>query len=115
MKVKLNNLAVKCVIGERPEERVREQPLRIDVELEIAGAAAETDDLADTVDYAALADRIRAALVADRCRMIERAAKVAYGVCRADAKVRAATVTVTKTGAIPGLESASAVCAGEAT
>ena len=109
MKLRLNGLAVDCVIGERPDERMREQTLRVDVELEIPDRAAETDELADTVDYAALAERIRAALAAAKCRMIERAAKAAYDACRADPRVCAATVTVTKAGAVPGLASASAV------
>ena len=113
MQLKLNGIAVNCVIGERPDEREREQTLCVDVELEIADRAAETDELADTVDYAALTERIRAALVAAKCKMIERAAKIAYGVCCEAAKVRVATVTVTKAGAIPGLESASAVYGGE--
>ena len=107
MKLKLNGIDVDCVIGERPDERLREQGLRVDVELELADTAAETDELADTVDYAALAEKVRAALVGAKCRMIERAAKVACDVCRADAKVRAAAVTVTKAGAVAGLESAS--------
>ena len=109
MKLKLNGIEVKCVIGERPDERVREQELRVDVELTIADTVAETDELGDTVDYAALADRIRAALVAAKCKMIERAAKVACDVCCAEAKVLSATVAVTKGGAVPGLSSASAV------
>ena len=65
------------------------------------------------VSSAALADAIRAALVAAKCRMIERAAKVACDVCLADAKVWSATVTVTKAGAIPRLASASAVFSAE--
>ena len=109
MKLKLNGLEVACVIGERPDERVREQELRVDVELEIADRAAETDELGETVDYAGLADRIRATLTAAKCKMIERAAKVVYDVCREDGKVGAAVVTVTKSGAVPGLESASVV------
>ena len=109
MRLKLNGIQVNCIIGERPDERVREQELRVDAELEIADRVAETDELGDTVDYAALADRIRAALVAAKCRMIERAAKVVCDVCREDAKVASATATVTKPGAIPGLGSASAI------
>ena len=109
MKLKLNGLAVDCVIGERPDERDRLQRLCVDVELEVSDRVAETDELADAVDYAALADRIRAALVAAKCRMIERAAKIACDVCLGDAKVRSATVTVTKSGAVPGLASAAAV------
>ena len=113
MKLKLNGIQVNCIVGERPDERVREQELRVDVELEISDRAAETDELGDTVDYAALADRIRAALVAAKCKMIERAAKVVYDVCRAEAKVLSATATVTKAGAVSGLSSASAVYTGE--
>lgn len=110
MKLELNGIDVDCVIGERADERLRTQLLRVDVALTIADRAAETDDLADTVDYAALTERIREALVAAKCRMIERAAKVVCDVCRAEDGVRAVTAKVTKTGAVAHLESASATC-----
>lgn len=103
MKLKLNGIEVDCVIGERPDERERIQRIYVDVELDLPSTAAETDDLADTVDYAALANLIREALVAARCRMIERAAKIAYDVL----PVRTAKVVVTKCGAVPGMASAS--------
>jgi len=105
MTLRLNGIEVDCVIGELPDERDRLQRLLVDVELEIPSAAAETDSLADTVDYAALAERIRAALVAAKCRMIERAAKVVYD-CLPTCDAR---VVVTKAGAVPGLDSASVV------
>lgn len=114
MKLKLNGLAVDCVIGERPDERDRLQRLCVDIELAISDRAAETDELADTVDYAALAEKVRAALVAAKCRMIERAAKVVCDICLAEPLVASATVTVTKAGAVPGLASASATYAKEA-
>jgi len=107
MTLKLNGLEVACVIGERPDERARLQTLRIDIELEVGDLAAETDALADTVDYAALAARIGAALVAAKCKMIERAAKVVHDVCRADSRIYDARVTVTKSGAVPHLASAT--------
>lgn len=108
MKLELNGMDVACVIGERPDERVRTQHLSVDVSLEIPDTAAETDDLADTVDYAALTERICAALTEAKCRMIERAAKVVADVCLAERKVRAVTAKVTKAGAVPHLASASA-------
>ncbi|MGN0833289.1 MAG: dihydroneopterin aldolase [Kiritimatiellia bacterium] len=111
MRLELNGIDVDCVIGERADERVRTQHLRIDVALTIGDRAAETDDLADTVDYAALTEKIRRALVAAKCRMIERAAKVVCEVCRAERGVLAATAKVTKSGAIAHLESASATFA----
>ena len=105
MRLRLDGIEVDCVIGERPDERDRLQRLKIDVDMEIPSTAAETDSLADTVDYAALAEKIRAALVEAKCRMIERAAKVVYDCL----PTRDARVVVTKSGTIPGLVSASAV------
>ena len=109
MKLELNGIDVDCIIGERPDERTRTQRLRVDVVLTIGDTAAETDELADTVDYAALTEGIRTALVEAKCKMIERAAKVVCDLCLEDAKVSAANVRVTKRGAIEHLESASAV------
>ena len=109
MKLELNGIDVDCIIGERPDERTRTQRLRVDVALTIGDTAAETDELADTIDYAALTEEIRTALVAAKCKMVERAAKVVCDLCLADTKVSAAKVRVTKSGAIKHLESASAV------
>jgi len=108
MILKLNGLEVECIIGERPEERDTLQTLRLDIALEVPDKAAETDDIADAVDYATLSEKIRDALVAAKCRLIERAAKVALDVCAANARVLAAKVSVTKSGAVAGLESATA-------
>ena len=85
MTLMIEGIEVECIIGDLPEEREREQTLVVDAELEIPDRAAETDALADTVDYAAAAERVRAALKAAECRMIERAAKVV----RSDVKFRA--------------------------
>jgi len=109
MKLGLQGIDVDCIIGERADERVRCQRLRVDVELTVEGRAADSDVLADTVDYAALTEKIRAALVAAKCQMIERAAKIVCDVCLADAKVLSVSAKVTKTGAIAHLESAYAI------
>ena len=109
MKLELNGIDVDCIIGERPDERTRTQRLRVDVVLTIDDTAAETDELADTVDYAALTENIRAALIVAKCKMIERAAKVVVDLCLADTKVSAAKARVVKSGAIEHLESAAAV------
>ena len=109
MKLELNGIDVECIIGERPDERTRTQRLRVDVVLTIGDRASETDELSDTVDYAALTESIRTALVAAKCRMIERAAKVVLDLCLEDVKVSAVKVRVEKSGAIPHLESAAAI------
>ena len=108
--LRLNGIEVLCIIGDLPEERLREQRLLVDATLELdLSAAAASDSLADTVDYAALAERIRAALAAAKCRMIDRAAKIVRDVCLAEAKVASATVSVTKAGSVPRLASAQVV------
>ena len=108
MELILENLTVDCIIGERADERNRLQRLVLDVSLDIDDTAAETDDLADTVDYAALAGKISAALMKAKCRMIERAAFVVAKLCATEKEVRRVEVRVTKYGAVRHLESASA-------
>lgn len=103
----LNQLEVNCVIGERPDERERLQKLIIDAELEISTASAFSDNLADTADYAALAEKISATLKDAKCMMIERAAYLAATICLEDKAVNAVNLKVTKSGAIEGLRSAS--------
>lgn len=109
MILELNGIDVDCIIGERDDERTRLQNLRVDVKLDVIDNSAESDELADTVDYAALTESIRFALVEAKCKMIERAAKIVCDVCLADRRVRSATARITKFGAIPHLISASAV------
>ena len=107
MELQLNGIEVDCIIGERPDERLRTQRLLVDVALKINSKADESDELCDTVDYAALAEKIRAALVAAKCKMIERAARIACETCRAEPNVVAAEVKVEKSGAVLGLKSAA--------
>ena len=73
MTLMIEGIEVECIIGDLPEEREREQTLVVDAELEIPDRAAETDALADTVDYAAAAERLVAALKAKglRCATAE--------------------------------------------
>ena len=109
MKLLLNGIEVECVIGERDDERLRLQRLRVDLVLEIPDDATQSDALEDTVDYAELTELIRATLTEAKCRMIERAARLVAEVCIRDPRVRSVEAHVTKHGAIPHLESATAV------
>lgn len=106
--LELCGLEVACVIGDRPEERDREQRLTVDVALSLDLApAAASDALGDTVDYAALAETLRGALRQARCRMIEAAAERVAQTCLADPRVRSVRVRVEKSGAVPGLRAAA--------
>jgi len=79
-------------------EQDRRQPFEIDLDVEVdLGLAARSDDLADTVDYGAVA-RVAAGVVADeRWRLLERLAqRVGEEVLAADARVVAVTVSLRK-------------------
>jgi len=107
-KLELCGLEVACVIGDRPEERQREQTLTVDVSLACdLAAAGASDALSDTVDYAAMAEAIRAVLRQARCHMIEGAAACVARVCLADSRVTEARVRVAKSGSVPGLREAA--------
>ena len=106
--LELNALKVDCIIGDRPEEREREQSLILDVEMELDSTVAYSDSLNDTVDYVALSESITTRLKQEKCFMIERAAFVAAQACLEYGVVRSARVKVRKSGTVDGLSSATA-------
>ena len=107
-RLELRGLEVACVIGDRTEERLREQTLTVDVSLSLDfSAVAGSDALCDTVDYVVLADAVRAALRQARCRMIERAAECVARVCLADPRVAEVRVRVEKPVVVSGLRAAA--------
>jgi dihydroneopterin aldolase len=53
--IEIRGLRVTAVHGMLAEERLRAQPFELDIDVEVdGGQAAESDDLADTVDYGEL-------------------------------------------------------------
>ena len=78
-------------------ERERGQDFVVDVVLELdLGKAAASDDVADTVHYGELAGALVAVIEGEPVNLIETLADRLAGVCLADARVAAATVTVHK-------------------
>lgn len=64
----------RCGVSE--QERQRPQRLAVDVELEVpTEAAGETDDLARTIDYAAVTQRVVSLVAQERCRLLEHLAE----------------------------------------
>jgi dihydroneopterin aldolase len=78
-------------------EREQGQDFVVDVTLEVdLGKAAATDDVADTVHYGELAERLVAVVTGGPVNLIEKLADRLAEVCLADPRVTAAVVTVHK-------------------
>ncbi len=89
--------------GANPGERDYMQPFDIDIELgvEIARARA-TDDLVETIDYAALRETI-VALVRDRSyRLLEKLGDEILAVVMTDSRIATAAITIAKPKLLAG-------------
>lgn len=93
----IEGLVVHAHHGVLPEEQERGQRFVIDVHLELDLApAAASDDLADTVDYASLSQRVADVVTGERHDLIETVAGRVLDVCLEDDRVQAAQATVHK-------------------
>ena len=78
-------------------EREQGQDFVVDVVLELdLGPAARSDDVADTVHYGELAERLVAIVTGEPVNLIETLADRLLTACLDDERVRTATVTVHK-------------------
>ena len=83
--VSVKDLSVRAVIGVHAWERDLEQTLAVSVDMATdVHKAAASDDLADALDYSAVAETITAVLREGRFRLIETAAERVAGRLLAD-------------------------------
>ena len=97
-RIEVRGLRVLATCGVGDEERAHPQPLVIDLDVELDAAAAATSDaVTDTVDYAPLCAAAATALTATRPRLLETACEaVGRAVLAADGRVVAVTIAVSK-------------------
>lgn len=89
--------------GNDTGERDRAQPFDLDLALDLdLAAAAHSDDLRDTLDYAALARRVAAIVEQTSYRLLERLAADVAAALLDDARVRRVEVTIAKPGLLAG-------------
>jgi len=93
--ISIEGIRVFAYHGVLPEEKSRGQEFLIDVELELAGAPRE-DDIASTVDYAAVAEAASRLATETRHDLIETLAEAIAGSLLDNELVIKATVTVRK-------------------
>jgi dihydroneopterin aldolase len=99
-RIELTGLRVRGHHGVFDFERRDGQDFVVDVVLEVStAAAADSDDLADTVDYGDLAQRLAAVISGAPVNLLETLAGRLADVCLGLAGAQAATVTVHKPAA----------------
>ena len=96
-RIELRGLRLLGVHGALAEEQSRAQPFEADLDVETDMAtAARSDDLSDTVDYAALVDAMARVVGSERYALLESLAERMAEVVMADERVRAVTVAIRK-------------------
>jgi 7,8-dihydroneopterin aldolase/epimerase/oxygenase len=103
-RVFIRNLELMANIGVHGHEHNREQPVRINVELDVEGIHPEGDHLENVVDYEAIANKIRAMVGEGHVRLAENLAERIVKICFDDRRVKNVRVRVEKTSALPGAE-----------
>ncbi len=96
-RISVRGLVVQGHVGVSEQERARAQPLRVDIDIATdLSAAMSSDDVADTVDYAAVARETAAVVGAERCALLEHLADRILDRIAALAGGSRVTVEVTK-------------------
>lgn len=96
-RIELRDLTARGRHGWFPEERERGQLFRVDVALGVdTRPAATSDDLADTVDYGALAKSVVEVIEGEPVNLVETLAARIADLCLEDARVDDVEVTVHK-------------------
>jgi dihydroneopterin aldolase len=101
-RIVLEGLEVDTVVGIHAWERRVRQTLRLDLELPVdARRAAATDALADALDYAAVAQRVRRLCAEREWQLVETVAQRVAEELLAAFRLPWVSLTVTKPGAVP--------------
>lgn len=99
-RIALRGLAVRGRHGWLPSEREAGQEFGVDVVLGVdTRAAAASDELADTVDYGGLAERVAGVVSGEPVRLVETLAQRIADLCLDDPRVLDVEVTVHKPAA----------------
>jgi len=102
--IQIRQLKLDVVIGVYPREREVPQTVIVDLALHMdLQVAGRSDQLTDTVDYAALVERVRKTAVKSRCHLLEALAQCIASLCLREPRIAAVDVTVTKPDALPGI------------
>jgi dihydroneopterin aldolase len=97
----IEELRVEAFVGVGARERGQAQILRLDIEVGLRGGEAfDSDRLADTVDYAAVAELARAECRTTRFKLLERLAGHLCGVIEQHFRCSWVRIRIAKTGVV---------------
>ena len=102
--INIRQLKLNAVIGVYPRERKAPQALIMDLTLHTdLQESGRSDQLSDTVDYAALVERVRKAAANSHFKLLEALAEHIADLCLREPRIAAVDVTAAKPGALPGI------------
>lgn len=102
-RIRLSTIVAHGKHGANPGERDRTQPFHLDLDLDIdLTRAGSSDDLADTVDYAKLYDRIVSIVEEHSYALLERLGTAILDEVMRDGRVHGARVTIAKPELLDG-------------
>jgi dihydroneopterin aldolase len=95
--IELRGLRLLCTLGVPDAERARPQPVELDLDLVVdAAAAAGSDDVTATADYAAVLDAAAAVVTGSAHRLLESLAEAVAVAVLGDARVDEVVVALRK-------------------
>jgi dihydroneopterin aldolase len=102
----VRNLTFDTIIGVLPEERTKRQPIIINLEVGVdIRPAAESKDLSDTLDYASLAEQVKAFTIAAECLLVETLAEDIAALTLTRAQAQNVLVEINKPNALADADS----------
>ena len=108
MIIRVKDLRLRTIIGFKEWEREKKQDIVINITVSTeAEAAAESDDISDSIDYKELTKKVVSGVESTSFNLLERLASFILDIVMEDALVREATVEVDKPLALRFADSVS--------
>ncbi len=102
-RIVLHDIIVQGKHGVKPGEREKLQPFRVDLVLQLdLSRAAASDDLHDTINYAAIHRRIVEIVRSHSYALLEKLAAVILDEVASDERIRSADISIAKPGILDG-------------
>lgn len=100
----IDELRVEAWVGIYPRERAARQTIELNLEFGVPDAAAEHDEIADTIDYAAVIARIRGELAERHFNLLETLGEFVVALLVDDFGAPWVKISIAKIGVMHGVK-----------